>query len=362
MSQTPELHGWVVIIGNFLGLPEGTPGWILSMLGLALIYLVVILPSGAILSFLERKISADLQARVGPSRIGAAGFLQPAADLLKLLQKDDLHQDNWKETLWLTFHAMALYSTVAVIPLGSMVLMVDTDMSALIPFWSVLVLALGTILLGFSQKSVSGWFGGVRVAAQALVGSVPALVSLLCAGVYAGGFRWSGFAAAQSASPLGWTILARPPFNFIAFVIFVISGLIVLCAPPMDVALSGADTHGGVSSGLYGRKLPLFRMGRFYGFFLWSVICVVIFLGAWILPFEIGDSLRGSGHLELLQVLELVWLLAKTFVLMLLVSGVARVSPRGRVDQVTDFSWKVLSPVSLFALIGSCLWALWGAM
>jgi NADH-quinone oxidoreductase subunit H len=256
---------------------------------------------------------------------------------------------------------MALYSTVAVLPLGSLVLLVDTDMSAFLPFWATLVLSLGTMLLGLSQRSVPGWFGGIRVSAQALAGAFPALVALLCAGVRAGGFRWSVLAGSQSASPLNWAAFSNP-FQFVAFVVFVVAGLVLLGIPPMDAALSQPDIHGGVSSHLHGRRLSLFRLSRFYGFFLWSVIAVVLFLGAWELPLSIFGALKDNGSYGVIQLLELTVLLIKTFFLMLVVVWVARVNPRARVDQVTDFSWKVLSPFSLGALIGAGFWAGWRAL
>lgn len=352
---------WPSVWGSALGLPQGTPQWIIAALGLIFIYLLVILPSGAVMAYLDRKIGADFQARVGPNRAGPAGILQPLADLLKLLQKEATVDWSWREALWLGVHTMALYSTVAVLPLGSLVLLVDTDMSAFLPFWATLVLSLGTVLLGLSQRSVPGWFGGVRVAAQALAGALPALVALLCAGVRAGGFRWSVLAGSQSASPLNWAAFANP-FQFVAFIVFVVSGLILLGISPMDSALSQADIHGGVSSHLHGRRLSLFRLSRFYGFFLWSVITVTLFLGAWALPTSVFAALKESGSYGIIQLLELLVLLAKTFMLMLVVIWVARVNPRARVDQVTDFSWKVLSPFSLFALIGAAFWAGWRAL
>jgi NADH-quinone oxidoreductase subunit H len=352
---------WASVWGHALGLPAGTPEWIIAAIGIIGIYGFVILPSGAIMSYLDRKIGADFQARVGPNRAGPAGIFQPIADLLKLLQKEATQDWSWREALWLAVHTMALYSTVAVLPLGSLVLLVDTDMSAFLPFWATLVLAFGTMLLGLSQGSVPGWFGGVRVAAQAMAGAFPALVALLCAGVRAGGFRWSVLAGSQSASPLSWAAFANP-FQFVAFVVFVVSGLVLLSIPPMDAALSQVDIHGGVASHLHGRRLSLFRLSRFYGFFLWSVLAVVLFLGAWELPNSLFSALKDSEHWGLIQFLELLLLLIKTFMLMLVVVWVARVNPRSRVDQVTDFAWKVLSPFSLGALIGAGFWAGWRAL
>lgn len=352
--MSPESISWIMLLGNELGLPEDTPSWLIATFGILFIYGFVILPMGGLMSYLERKIGADFQARIGPNRAGPAGVLQPFADALKLLQKAPSQDWNWREALWMGVHTMALYSTVAVMPLGSLALLVNTDMSAFLPFWAVLVLAFGTMLLGFSQGSVPGWFGGVRVATQALAGAFPSLIGILCVGIQAGGYRWSLLATVQGASPLTWTIMN--PFQFLAFLVFITGGMILLGVPPMDAGVSMADIHGGVASHLHGRRYSLFRFGRFYGFFLWSVIGVTVFLGAWILPFGLSQVLASSGSNLLLGFLELIWLLIKTVLLMLVISSVARIVPRGRVDHITDFSWRVLSPFSLVALIGCSLW------
>lgn len=353
-------NSWIVAWCNSIGFLSDLPDWVHAVLALICIYCWVVVPCGGLMFYLDRKISADLQARVGPNRAGPAGLFQPVADLLKLLQKEARKEWSWRENFWLSVHTMALYSTLAVMPLGSMALLVDTEMSAFVPFWSALVLALGTMLLGLSQGSVPGWFGGIRVAAQTLAGAFPALIALLCAGARAGNFRWSILANCQGFSPWAWTFLSNP-FQFIAFIVFVISGLVLLAIPPLDGGLSMSDIHGGVSSHLFGRRLSLFHFGRFFGFFFWSIISVVLFLGAWVLPHQLSEGLRSQGAYRFLALIELLWLLMKTFALMLLITWVARVNPRSRVDQITDFAWKVLSPFSLVALVGASIWAGWRA-
>jgi NADH-quinone oxidoreductase subunit H len=350
--------GWATTWAYLAALPEGTPSWAVAIVALTCVYGAVILPSSAAMSYLERKLSADFQARVGPNRAGPAGILQPIADLFKLLQKESSGRRSWRETLWLGVHTMALYSTVAVLPLGSLVLLVDTDMSAFLPFWAALVLALGTMLLGLNQGSVPGWVGGIRVASQALAGAFPALIAILCAGVRAGSFRWSALAGSQSGSPFHWAAFANP-FQFVAMMVFVASGLVLLGIPPLDGGVSLPDIHGGVSSHLHGRRLSLFRLGRFYGFFLWSVIAVVLFLGDWTIPEVVRLSLVEAEAWRTLQLLELGTLLGKTFALMLVVVTIARVTPRLRADQITDLSWRVLSPFALVALGGAALWTGW---
>lgn len=352
---------WVGAWEHAMGLPPGTPETVVALVALICIYAFVILPSAAAISFLERKLSADLQARVGPNRAGPGGIFQPFADFLKLIQKEGARNFSWKEALWLGVHTMALYSTVAVLPLGSLTLLIDTDMSAFLPFWAALVLALGTMLLGLNQGSVPGWFGGVRIAAQALSGAFPALISLLCVGISAGGFSWSQIAQAQGAAPWSWTLVANP-FQFVGFMVFLTSGLVLLGVPPLNGGLSLNDIHGGVSSHLQGRRLSLFRLGRFYGFFLWCVIAVVLFLGGWNLPEFVVVALKEAESLRMLQIVELLVLLAKTYVLMLLIVWLAQSNPQVRSDQITDLSWRVLSPLSLFALAGAACWAGWSAL
>ncbi len=358
--MTNPTVSWMVAWCGLFGIRTDLPEAVYTLLALICTYCFVVVPSGGVMLYLERKLSADLQARVGPKRSGPVGMLQPLVDLLKLLQKETREEWSWQENVWLSIYTMALYSTVAVMPLGSLALLVNTEMSSFIPFWAALVLALGTMLLGLSQGSVPGWFGGIRVAAQTLAGSFPALIAFICTGVRASSFRWSVLAESQRFAPWHWTLFSNP-FQTLAFIIFVLSGLVLLAVPPLDGGLSMSDIHGGVSSHLYGRRLSLFRFGRFYGFFFWSVITVVLFLGAWALPFGLSEWLKRNELFAPLGFLELIWLLLKTFALMLLVIWIARVNSRSRVDQITDFSWKVLSPFSLVALIGASLWAGWRA-
>lgn len=346
---------WFETAWKSLGLPEamGQPFFV----GMALIlgFGVIVVPLSAFVSLFERKFAAGLQARVGPNRTGPMGLGQPLADFVKLLRKENRLLWTWRETVWLGLHTMALYSTFAVLPLGSSALMVDTDMSALLPFWSALVLGLGTLLLGLDQGTVQGWLGGIRVAAQAIAGAFPALIALLCVGVRVGSFRWSEIAASQGAFPQSWGIFADP-FQWIAFGVFLIGGLILMGIAPLDAALSISDIHGGVLARLSGRKLTLFKLGRFYGFFFWVTITVVLFFGGWKLPEFLETALGDEGGRNARHLLELGLLLTKSLFLMTLILWMSKVIPRPRVDQITDLSWKVLSPFGLLSLIALAFW------
>lgn len=357
MNET--LH-WSEKWKQIIGLPDFFPESVVAVLVLALVYVLVVVPSGAVVNYLSRKVGADLQARVGPNRVGPMGIFQPFADLVKLLQKQVDTQMGLNEKIWLGLHTMALYSTVAVLPLGSLLLLINTEMSAFLPFWASLVIAMGTMLLGLSQRSIPGWFGGIRAASQALAGALPAVAALVAVGIRAGSFFWTDIADSQGSGILSWGIFGNP-FEFISFFCFLSSGLVVMGIPPFDGGLSVQDIHGGVSSHLHGTQLALFRLGRHYGFFLWATITAVLFLGGWEVPTGIEAWLKENTSGFTIQLVESVLLLAKTFGLMIVVSILSRVTPRVRSDQITDLSWKVLSPLSLAALAGSAIWAVWVA-
>lgn len=333
------------------------PKWVHLTFTLVAVYFFILIPSGWFFSYLKRKISADFQARVGPSTCGPSGLFQPMADFLKLLQKENRNEVSHTETLWLSIYSMIFYSTMPVIPLGSLVLLVDTEISAFIPFWATLVLALGTILLGLSRGAITGWYGGIRIAVQTLSGVFPAFICLLCAGVGMKSFQWSLWAKSQGFFPWSWNFLSNP-FEFVAFIVFVMSGLVILAVSPLDGGFSMSDIHGNVSSFLHGRWLALYQFCRFYVFFMWSVVAVVLFLGAWVLPSWVY-TLADGEHLKFIGIVELLFLLIKVFFLMLVIVWISCVTPVSRVDQITNFSWKILSPFALVALVGASVLFSW---
>lgn len=323
---------------------------------LVLIFLFVLLPACALLNYLSRKFGADLQARIGPNRAGPAGSMQPIADVLKSLQKEDAAASApVSQQVFLALQSALLLSSVTVLPLSSALLLLDADMSAFLALWVALGAAMISLIIGFRQKNMPGWLAAVRIAAQTVAAAFPALLTVLCAGAHAGSFRWTRILASQGAGPFSWTIFSSP-FAPFALGVFVVSGLMVFSVPPMASGMSRPELSGGITSLWGGRNLALSNFMRFYGFFLWSCMAVALFLGGWLIPQGLQDAL-GGNHIQ--TVLEVVTLLVKSFALMLLVRGVAYVIPRTRTDQITSFSWRVLSPVALAALVGSSLWKVW---
>jgi NADH-quinone oxidoreductase subunit H len=250
---------------------------------------------------------------------------------------------------------MALFSSVSVLPLASNGLMVDTDGSVFIPFISITLSLLVTFLMGINQHSVSGYFGGIRIGAQAISAAFPALISILCAGVRGHGFRWSGISAAQGAWPYQWSAFLSP-FEFISFLVFIASGIVMLSNNPAEAGFQTKDIHGGMHAAQTVGRDPAFRLGRVYSVFLWNVMAAVLFLGGWRLPDTVHNFFTETQSPGLLLITETLLVVIKADVLIILTALLCSVSPKIRSDQATDFTWKILSPLNLLCLSGAAIW------
>lgn len=351
---------WVHVEGM---VANGQGHFLVAVLPILFTLFLMILPLGALAQFIDRKIGADLQARVGPSLSGVNGLFQPLVDVLKLLQKESKQKLSRGARIWLLFHTAVTFSTIAVLPMSRQSLLVDTELSALLPFWSGIVLAMGMIMTGLEGNDVPGRLGGVRVAAQALTAVVPSLVALMAAAVNAGGFGWSQLADRQDFSPHHWAVVSNP-FLFLALLVFLSAGTVINSIPPMDGGLFQTDVHFGLGRNISGTRFVLYEITRFYGFFLWSVIAVACFLGAWRLPNWLysvissgGNSTDISGSWPIFLI-ESVWTLMKASVVMLLMRVIARTTARLRIDHITSYCWRILTPLSFLALAGATLWTM----
>ncbi len=329
-----------------------------SVIRLAVVWIGIFAPFYGLMGYVERKFSADLQARIGPSLVGPRGMFQGVADLIKLLAKRPLTTHHLPDTLQWLVGFLVLYSSAALLPLGSYFLLFDTELSLLLPLVFVAIASLSQLWLALSLGRVESWIGGIRMAAQSLVALFPAMLSILCVGVYVGSFQWKAIAEIQGFSFHHWTLFSSP-FLFLAGIVFYLSGVAMFHLPPMDAAVGSQEMSGGVYRGIAGRALVFTRIFRFYGLFMWCVFAVGAFGGAWNLP-EFSSDGVGSSSQTSLSFLEAILVIVKAFVLMVFLFWQSRVSPRLRVDHVTNFSWRVLVPLSLLSLLGQTLWGMWG--
>jgi NADH-quinone oxidoreductase subunit H len=326
-----------------------------AALAIAVILFLIVVPGVVALNFVDRKLAADLQARIGPNRAGWRGVLQPLADFLKLAQKNGGTQFSIGEAFWAGLAVFFLFSNIGAVPLSRNWILFDAHLASLLPVVLIIAFSFSLLLLGLGQATVNGWFGGLRGISQTVVGIVPVLMSLMTVGLLAGDLSWTRINGLQSSGISSWTVF-QSPFAGIAFVVFVLSGLIALGQKPFDANYSSTDLHGGVLSNLYGKRLVIFRLIRGYGLMLWLLVSVHLFLGGWSLPFGVDVWVHENVSSVLATLLDILVIAAKVLVLAYTVFWVARVNPRPRADQITDFAWKYLATFAVLSLAGSFLW------
>lgn len=340
---------------NFLEFSPYYPEWFNLILNFLFVFAIIVVPVATLSVFTSRKLAADFQARVGPNRVGPKGLFQPLVDFTKLIGKRFDTQLSNEGKFWFFLYSVTIFSSLVVVPIGSTFVFLKSDINAFLPIWLMLLSSLVIVFLGFSKNTVSGTFGGFRAAFQMAAGVFPAIISTLCVGLEVGSFNWLDIVSIQKFSPMGW-IAFSSPFHFLAFNTFFISGLVMMSIPPFDSAFSSSDIKGGMMTELSGYRLILFLFCRVYSLFMWSLITIVFFCGGWKLPGFLLHWMIEEDLSFLKQVLEIGFLLFKTFILVQMVTWMANVNPRLRVDQTTDFSWKILGPLSLLALIGVTVW------
>ncbi len=338
----------------FLSMSSDTPIWIFYAIYIFALFVLVIIPFSYCVGYFERKFTADLQARIGPSLTGLKGFLQLLADHIKLFRKSSPPLLSKIEMVWIFVAGLALYSTLGVLPFGSGLIFFDSELGLLVPLFSFYVLALAMMLLGVYQENIKGYMSGFRIGAQAVAGSFPCLICIVTIGLSVGSLGWSAIIGTQGFGLSSWSLFSSP-FMFISGFVFYLSGMVMLSLSPMDSSLRSFEIMGGISSQFYGRQLSLFKLGRFYALFFWTLVFTLVYLGAWNLPDAITTWLTEISTL-MLQLFQLLFILFKTFLILILVFWQSRVSPQLRVDQINDYAWKVLGPLSLFALIGEAIW------
>jgi NADH-quinone oxidoreductase subunit H len=330
-------QGWV----QLLHLPATLEGPGVFFISMIFFLIFIFLPFSLTLEFIERKMVADLQARVGPNRTVGSGFFQPLADLMKMFSKTH-SQPADGSTTWALLQSASIYSIFAILPLGSSFLFLNSELSALIAMVCLSVLFLATAMAGLKLESITGILAAFKSTYHFFSGIIPSFICLLTVGALSGSLNWIVIGTKQDGGPGSWNVFSNP-FGAISFIVFILSGFLMFQFPPFHTADQGA-------ANFWGRRLALYKINRSFLVLAWMVFASVLYLGAWDF---LGDEPAGFFG----AFLELNTVLLKTFFIVLMTRVISRSFPQIRMDQATDFSWKVLTPLSLICLLGATLWA-----
>ncbi|WP_013322597.1 NADH-quinone oxidoreductase subunit NuoH [Gloeothece verrucosa] len=308
--------------------------------------------------WLERKISAGAQQRIGPEYAGPLGVLQPVADGLKLVFKEDIiptKADPWLFTLGPVLVVLPVFVSYLIVPFGQN--LVITDLNVGIFLWISLssIAPIGLLMSGYASNNKYSLLGGLRAAAQSISYEIPLALSVLAIAMMSNSLSTIDIVQQQSGyGILGWNIWRQPA----GFLIFWISALAECERLPFDLPEAEEELVAGYQTEYSGMKFGLFYVGSYVNLVLSALVFAVLYLGGWESPVPLDKLASWLGVNEdnaILQVitasLGIIMTLLKAYFLIFIAVLLRWTVPRVRIDQLLDLGWKFLLPVSLVNLL-----------
>ena len=315
---------------------------IFSLLALASLTPVVLI-------WLERKVAAHFQARLGPMRVGWHGTLQPVADGIKLMFKEILKPEGADTFLFFLapiLPATASFLVLTVLPFDHHLQVTDLNAGVLFVIAASGLSIFGVLLAGWSSNNKYSLLGGIRAGAQMISFEISLALLMLLIVLLSGTASLRGIVLAQQGTILDWWIFKFPLFGLVAFILFLISSTAELNRGPFDIVEAESELTGGFTTEYSGISFAMFFFAEFVNMFVAAALATTLFLGGFLAP------QMGWGMLDRLlgAVPGFVWFFAKTYGVIFIYMWFRWTFPRLRGDQLMVFEWKVLLPMHLFLL------------
>ena len=310
----------------------------------------LIMPMVAYSVMLERRVSAAIQDRIGPNRVGPFGILQPMADGLKAILKEDFTPSHVRRIYFILAPAISMipaFLTVAVIPFGSKMgsqsmVIADLNVGILYTFSIVSLGVYGIVLAGYASNSKYPFLGGIRASAQMISYEIAMGMAAVPVFMLVGDLNLGKVIAYQADG--AWLVFKQP----IAFVIFLVSAFAETNRLPFDMPESETELVSGYNTEYSSMKFALFFMGEYAAMISVSALMVTLFFGGWTLPLfglnETASTLTGG-------ILQILIFLGKIACFMVLFVWIRWMVPRFRYDQLMDLGWKRFLPLALANII-----------
>jgi len=305
--------------------------------------------------WVERKVSAAIQDRVGPNRVGPFGLLQPAADAIKSFLKEDFTPAHVRKAyFWLAPAIVMIPSllTIAIIPFGSRLgdqkmVIADLNVGILYTFGIVSLGVYGIVLAGYAANSKYPFLGGIRSSAQMISYEIAMGMSVVPLFLIVGGLNLNGVITFQAQH--GWLILYAP----LSFGIFLAAMFAETNRLPFDLPESEQELAGGYNVEYSSIKFALFFMGEYAAVTAACAMMTTLFFGGWTLPIAGLDRPAESLWVGVLQIFIF---LAKMLIIEFMVIWVRWMWPRFRYDQLMNLGWRVFIPLALLNIVGTAIW------
>ncbi|MEY2546367.1 MAG: NADH-quinone oxidoreductase subunit [Verrucomicrobiota bacterium] len=329
LSLLPPANDWLVGLASAL----------INISGVLIVFLTLF----AAMSVLERKILGRMQNRYGPNRVGPFGLLQPVADGIKMLIKEDIVPARADKVVHfcapIIIAAVAILS-LGIIPYGRNMTPLSIDGGILFFFAVGSTTELAVFMAGWGSNNKFSMLGAMRAIAQMVSYELPLIITTLPAVMVVGSLSPDQIVSAQSNY---WFVIT--PWGFAAFMLFFISGLVESNRTPFDVPEGESEIVAGHMTEYSGFKYATFFLAEYFGMFAISGLAVTLFLGGWHAPMSILQFIPSY-----------IWFFAKLSILLFVFIWIRGTLPRTRVDQVMNFAWKFMLPMSFACVIAAAVW------
>ena len=315
------------------------------------VVIAVLLGGGLYLVLLERKVSAWVQDRLGPNRVGMYGLIQPIADLFKLLFKEDVIPGRVDKVLFLAAPAIAVTTAMlafAVVPFGRTTVPPDetyqfviaprVDIGIVFVFAVTSLTVYAILLSGWSSNNKFSFIGGLRSSAQLVSYEIPMGMSILGVVLMTGSLNLERVIENQAES--WWNIFFQP----LAFLIFMVSAFAECNRLPFDLPEAEQELVGGYHTEYSGLKFVFFYLGEYTHLVTTSFLFVILFFGGWHFPLIAPAGPGGA-------IIKLIVMSLKVSIFILFYLLIRWTIPRFRFDQLMGLAWKILIPLALANLV-----------
>ena len=308
--------------------------------------------------WLERKISAAAQQRIGPEYAGALGILQPMADGLKLLVKEDIipaRADSLLFTLGPILVLIPVILSWLIVPFGQNLLISNVGIGIFLWISLSSIQPIGLLMSGYASNNKYSLLGGLRAAAQSISYEIPLALAVLAIVMMSNSLSTVDIVEQQNTLGfISWNVWRQP----VGFVIFWICALAECERLPFDLPEAEEELVAGYQTEYAGMKFALFYLGSYINLVLSALLVSVLYLGGWGFPIPIewfANWLNQPTDAPLIQIFTgsvgIIMTIIKAYLLVFLAILLRWTTPRVRIDQLLDLGWKFLLPISLVNLL-----------
>ena len=327
-----------------------SPGWTMAIewmiIGITLILFAAI--AVIILVYVERKVAAFFQLRIGPNRVGPYGIFQTVADFIKLLMKEHITSkkaDRFLFNLAPFIIVTAAFLGIGAIPFALGLHVFDINIGILYLTAVSSVGVLGILIGGWAGNNKYSLIGALRSGAQIVSYELSILLSLLTIVVLVGSLQLSEIIASQEN---GWWIFKGHVPVWIAFIIFMIAGTAETNRGPFDLAEAESELTAGFHTEYSGIKFAMFFLAEYLSLFIIASVGSIVFFGGWM-PLHIGGWEAFNNVMDYIP--PIVWFFSKVSALIGIIMWFKWTFPRLRIDQLLNLEWKYLLPINLVNLL-----------